>query len=270
MKLQKVNKEEYFLPQLSVLDSNKLHDFEIMWSEDKPVAESAMDIKEKILRSPTPVTILAHGKGGLDAIECLIQSPELQDKVEKLITLQSPIWGTPVADFLTGHPIMGAVTKLACKVMGCEMKALEELSELNRQVYMIINKEKIRRLLANVSVITVGTSFELPFSAETKFEKVMKRIQSLVSKHAGVNDGLVPLFSTRISNEPHVQLENVTHLSLVTPTVSVSNEVEELTKKILNPVKPSGLSGYQPKFPWGQSEAHSDSKPGRPYQLEIS
>lgn len=270
LKLQKVNKEEYFLPQLNVLDSAKMHEFEIIWSEDKPIVEAALDIKEKILKSPTPVKILAHGKGGLDVIECLIQYPDLQENVEKLVTIQTPIWGTPIADFLTGHPLMGVMTRLACKLMSCSVKVIEEMSELNRQVYMIVNKEKIRQLLENVSVVSVGTSFELPYKTETRFEKIMKQIQILVSKYGGANDGIVPLRSTRISNELHVQLQNVTHLTSVIPNLSVGPEIVDLTRNVLSLVKPSGPSVYPSKFPWGQSEAHSDPKPGRPYQLEIS
>lgn len=270
LKLQKVNKVDYFLPQLSVLNSEMLHDFEVMWSEDKTISETAKDIKELILRSPTLVTIMAHGKGGLDALECLIQYPELQDKVEKLVTLQSPMWGTPIADFLTGHLLMGAVTRVACKFMGCSVSAIEEMSELNRQVYMIVNKEKIRSLLKNVSVVSVGSTFEMPFKPENIFERVMNRIHRLVSKYAGANDGLVPLQSTRISNEPHMQLENIPHMNMVTPSFVAGPEVENLTRNILKSVKPLKLAEYPAKFPWGQSEENTSSKPGRPYQLEIS
>lgn len=270
LKLQKVNQDDYFLPQIDVLNSEKIHDFEIIWSEDKPVAEAAEDIKEKILRSPTPVTIIAHGKGGLDAIECLIQNPELQEKVELLTTMQTPLWGTPVADFLTGHPIASLFTMAACKFMGCSMKAIEEMSELNRQVYMIINKEKLRNLITNVNVVTVGTTFDMPLSSENFVEKVLKRLQKLVTSYAGANDGLVPLISTRISNEPHVQLENMTHFSSVTPSLSVVSEIEDVTRNILRSIKTAKPSERPSKSLSGQSAARTGLKPVRPFQLEIS
>lgn len=270
LKLQKVNRNDYFLPQLEVLGSEKIHDFEILWSEDKPMAESALAIKERILKSSTPVTIIAHGKGGLDAIECLLQNPELQNKVETLVTMQSPIWGTPIADFLTGHPIMGVITMGACKFMGCSLQVIEEMSEFNRQVYMILNKDKLRKLMKNVSIVTVGSSFESPMPTQTFFEKIMKRMKKLVSDYAGVNDGMVPLLSTRISDESHVQLQNVTHLSLVTPTIMVAGEVENLTRNILRSTKTSGLSEYPLQFPSAQSAESSGLKPVHSYQLEIS
>ena len=270
LRLQKVSLADYFLPQLSALNSAKIHDFEILWSEDLPIADAVYPIYEKIQLAPTPVTLIAHGKGGLDALECLLQNPQLHAKIEKFVLMQTPAWGTPIADFLTGHPLMRFVTKFLCRSMGCSLAAIEEMSELNRQVYMIVNKEKIRALMENVPVVTVGTSFEMPFTAENGFQRIMRRIQALVTKHAGANDGLVPLVSTRISTEPHVQLENVTHLSLVTPNMSIGAEVEDVTRNILKPAKPEGPAEYPSKFPWALSEENSDAKPAHPFQLEIS
>src|SRR5687768_15944366 len=89
LKLQKVDKNGYFIPEISVLDSAQIHDFEIVWTPDLPMAQSMIPLKEKIEDSPEKVTIIAHGKGGIDALECLIQFPKLRDKVEKLVTIQS-------------------------------------------------------------------------------------------------------------------------------------------------------------------------------------
>ncbi len=270
MKLQNIKKCDYFLPQLNVLNSEKIHDFEIMWSQDKPLAESAKSIKEKILQSRNPVTVLAHGKAGLDAIECLIQYPELQEKVEKIVTLQTPFWGTPIADFLTGHPVFGTITMGVCKVIGCSLKAIEEMSELNRQVYMILNKEKIRKLILNVSVITVGSSFEAPMPAFTYFEKIMKHIHGFIGKYAGLNDGIMPLLSTRIFDETHMRLQNVTHMTMVTPSLAASVEVENMIRNILKSTKLLKPFEYPTKFPWDRSGENSDSKLGHSYQQEIS
>ncbi len=51
-----------------------------------------------IAASDKPVILLGHSKGALDSLAALRDRPELQEKVAVLVALQSPYFGSPVAD----------------------------------------------------------------------------------------------------------------------------------------------------------------------------
>lgn len=176
---------------------------------------AALHLKETLRLLPEPTEIIAHGKGGLDLLDCLLKYPELRVKVKKLVCVQSPIWGTPVADFLTGHPIMRLLLNFSGSVFRFSPLAVEELTELNRQVYMIMNRGKIIQLLSEVEVVTVGSSFDWPEKPEGFANRIGFYMSQLIKKHAGPNDGMVPESSTRIANEKHFELRQVSHLGAI-------------------------------------------------------
>lgn len=247
LRFQKAEMGQYFNPQMELLAAEGIHHFEMIWSDDLPLAESAAKLREVILRHTPPVILVGHGKGGLDILECLVRYPELRPRVQKFVCVQAPIWGTPLADYLTGHPIMNFVTHQVVKVIGGSVKALEEVSEFSRQVYMIIHRQEIQKVLTQVPVVTVGSTFEWTKKSETWFDRVSKYFYRLILKHAGPNDGLVPAQSTRILGEPHIELDNVTHLGAV--TLPNHPEMVELTKEVLQPIsnRPTGLKRPQLK-----------------------
>ncbi len=270
---QGIEKDQYLSSLLMPLEAHELHDFDVLWSENLPLQKSMKRIRERLLKpTHSSINIIAHGKGGLDTLECLLRYPELLTRVNRLIFVQSPFWGTPLADFLVGHAVISPMVQLISWFKGVPFKAIEELSELSRQVYMIVNREKIQKLLSEIPTMTIGTSLEMPFQSITVSEKLMKSVHRLVSKYSGPHDGWVPLFSTRLSTESHIQWENTSHWDLAAGEKSA--EIKNLIYQFINDphisVKPLELAESPAKFPWGPSEEHSDSRLDRSYQLEIS
>ncbi len=269
LKLQKINEEDYFIPQIETLNGMKQHHFTVLWSANGTRQQESSRILEMIERMDGPINLVGHGKGGVDALDCLLENPSIRSKISKLILLQAPVWGTPIADFVTGHPLVGSAMKVYCFANDVSMGALEELSEMNRQVYMILNKERIQKMMSEVPVVSVGTSFEFPFGGKSFGDRLLTQVQRLIAKHAGPNDGMIPLFSARVSSEVHIQLEGISHTSLVTPAFAVASEVQSLMKQLLS-LSPSKLSEYRPQYPLDPSAASSGSEPHHAYQLEIS
>lgn len=267
LQFQQAPKDLYFSPQLELLAKEGIHHFEMIWSDDEPIAQSASKLRDEILRYSTPVVLIGHGKGGLDALECLIRYPEIRPLVQKFVCVQAPIWGTPVADYLVGHPFMRLATELVSRFLGANITALEELSEMNRQVYMILNKSKLVEVLSEVEIVTVGSTFEWEKKSENWKDRLQKHLHKIVKKYAGDNDGYVPLQSTRIGNEPHVHLFNVTHLGSV--TLDNPPELVEVTRQAIEPMS-SKPSGYRKPTLLGLSVGRSAQEPGHPSQLEIS
>lgn len=187
----------------------------LIWSQNLTRQQAVLQLKKSLRMIAEPTEIVAHGKGGLDMIDCLLQFPELRSKVKKLVCVQSPIWGTPVADFLVGHPLMRVALNFSGFIFRFSPQAVEELTELNRQVYMIINRGKIMQLMSEVEIVTVGSSFDWQVKPEGLLNRIGFFVNQLIVKHAGPNDGVVPESSTRIANEKHVELRQVSHLGAI-------------------------------------------------------
>ena len=187
----------------------------LIWSQNLTREQAVLQLKESLRLLPEPTEIIAHGKGGLDMIDCLVQFPEFRNKVKKLVCVQSPIWGTPAADFLVGHPMMRVMLNLFGFIFRFSPQAVEELTELNRQVYMIINRSKIMEMMSEVEVVTVGSSFQWGAKPEGILNRVGYLMNRLITQHSGPNDGIVPESSTKIANEKHVKLSQVSHLGAI-------------------------------------------------------
>lgn len=210
-----------------------------IWSQGLPLKKAAQFLRSKLELVPDGSTVVAHGKAGLDLIECLIQFPETQVKVGRMICIQTPVWGTPVADFLTGQPLVRMIIDGICKFQKISIEAIEELTELNRQVYMILNRTQIQKLLNEIEIITVGSSFVWKQKPQNWKERVILFFNQLIAKHSGPHDGMVPERSTRIASESHLQLRDVTHLGSVkisVDQVELNEEIQtQLGAKLLGP-----------------------------------
>jgi triacylglycerol esterase/lipase EstA (alpha/beta hydrolase family) len=62
--------------------------------------ENARAVSAAILGSAKPVILIAHSKGGLDALTALLDNPKPARKVAAFYAVQTPFLGSPVADWV--------------------------------------------------------------------------------------------------------------------------------------------------------------------------
>src|SRR5262249_50038758 len=63
------------------------------------VADNAQRIAAALRRDPRPAVIIAHSKGGLETLAALMER-DAAERCAAFIAIQSPFFGSPVADFL--------------------------------------------------------------------------------------------------------------------------------------------------------------------------
>ncbi|MBI5629374.1 MAG: hypothetical protein HY921_00650 [Elusimicrobia bacterium] len=107
-----------------------------------PAADNAEVLASAIEEARMPVVALTHSKGGTDFLEALRLRPSLQSRVRALVTLQTPHWGTPTADWALSHPwlyhaaMLGSrllvPSRLGAAIPRDWMRAVEELSQAYR------------------------------------------------------------------------------------------------------------------------------------------
>ena len=70
-----------------------------------------------MLRYLVQVVLVGHSKGGIDSSVAITLHPELRERVRGLITIQSPVGGTPVAQDFAQDPTIAKFFNFTLKVL---------------------------------------------------------------------------------------------------------------------------------------------------------
>ena len=81
------------------------------------IAGNAARIAAAIEASPRPVLIVAHSKGGLEALAALL-TPGIAPRCHGFLALQSPFRGSPVADAALRHGPLREIADRTLKLAG--------------------------------------------------------------------------------------------------------------------------------------------------------
>lgn len=169
-----------------------------------PIGVNAARIAAAILASPTPVTVVAHSKGGLEALAALLR-PDVAAQCRGFLALQCPFHGTPLADAglaqramrVAAHHLLGALHLGATR-------GLKDLTIAARTRWMQAHAVDIATLVATLPVLTVGTVVP----ARPHWREAGHALLSRWGERQGhgPGDGLVPLASTRLPGARHLTL----------------------------------------------------------------
>ncbi len=167
-----------------------------------PVIRNAARIAEVVLSRPSPVLLVAHSKGGIEALCALLGSPEVTSRCRGFLALQSPFRGSPLADAALGlAPLRLAADRVLRLVRLGEGQGLLDLTCAVRAPWMDANAPAIEAMAASLPMASLATVVgeggswrDRPYLPLTRW---MERTG------AGPNDGLVPVASTRLPGARH-------------------------------------------------------------------
>jgi hypothetical protein len=166
-----------------------------------PVAENAARIAAAILAEPSPVLLVAHSKGGLEALAALLL-PGTAARCRGFLALQSPFHGSPVADAaLDIGPLRDfAHHALRLARLG-DGQGLADLTRPVREAWMREHAGGIATLAATVPMASLATALEPdPGWSDRPYLPLARWMEG---KGAGPNDGLVPVASTILPGARH-------------------------------------------------------------------
>ncbi len=166
-----------------------------------PVAENAARLAEAILAEPSPVVLVAHSKGGLEALSALLL-PGVAARCHGFLALQSPFHGSPVADAALG---IGPLKELAHHALRAarlgDGQGLADLTCALREPWMAAHEAEIAALAAKVPIASLATALgEAPSWRERAYLPLVRWMEA---RGAGPNDGLVPVASTLLPGARH-------------------------------------------------------------------
>lgn len=211
--------------------------------------ENAKKIKEAIMAFPRKSFIYTHSRGGIETLLALIQFPEIREKIGGVIFVQSPFYGTWIADRayawcesshpegvgeLTDQEIKDCLTKFLNYQLGSSSlpyvnEWMNSIQDLGRGLWTTIKSlrsivrhnenQKYRDLIRTfldedqfkvLFVTTADMSESWRLTAYEFFRRQMRELGIL-------NDGVVPSSSMILEGAPYVRIPGeLDHSALVT------------------------------------------------------
>jgi len=116
------------------------------------------NIIQTIKDSRRPVIILTHGKGGVDTLNTLLDSPNnLLKKVKGWISLEAPFHGSSIIDIITESKWSNFQSFILKKSQEQHTDFFSPLSTKRSKSYLRKNDEKIKNLSKKLPIISLGT-----------------------------------------------------------------------------------------------------------------
>ena len=162
---------------------------------------NAARIAAVIEEAPTPVLLVAHSKGGLEALSALL-TPGIAGRCRGFLALQSPFRGSPVADAALGF---GPLRELADRTLRLaklgDGEGLRDLTVAQREPWMTEQEATIAELATRVPLTSLAT--ELTEDCTLLEQAYGPLNRWMLRMGAGPNDGLVPVSSTILPGARH-------------------------------------------------------------------
>ncbi|MGG5888157.1 hypothetical protein ACLF3G_13555 [Falsiroseomonas sp. HC035] len=178
-----------------------------------PVGVNAGRIAAAILSDARPAILIGHSKGGLEALAALLV-PGMAARCHGFIALQSPFFGSPVADLLLARrPVLMAVHHLARLSRLGTGRGLRDLTTPTRQAWMRAHAPQVAALAAGLPVLTLASELS-PEGSDWRDGLYRPLTRWMRAQGAGPNDGLVPVASALLPGARQVVLPGC-HRALV-------------------------------------------------------
>jgi hypothetical protein len=176
------------------------------------VAANAARLRAALLASDRPALVVAHSKGGLEALAALLD-PAAAARCAGFVAFQSPFAGSPVADLVAGsRPLHGlALAGFRALRIG-DGAGLRDLTTTVRAAWMRAHAEAVADLVARLPVVAAAT--RLDGAALHGRDRAYGVLARWMERRAGPNDGLVPVSSALLPGARH-SLEPGSHVALV-------------------------------------------------------
>ncbi|MGG5807852.1 hypothetical protein [Falsiroseomonas sp. CW058] len=179
-----------------------------------PVGVNAARIAAAIEADATPVLLVGHSKGGLEALAALLL-PGVAPRCRGFLALQCPFRGSPLADLVLGLRGARLAAHHAARLLRLGTgRGVKDLTTAVRGRWMEEKAGAVAALVAQVPVTTLATAIgPRPAPADRVHAPLARWMERM---GAGPNDGLVPVASALIEGA-RCRVEEGGHRALVAP-----------------------------------------------------
>lgn len=170
-----------------------------------PVAANAARIAEAIRARPAPCLLIAHSKGGLEALSALLL-PGIAARCRGFLALQSPFRGSPIADLALSFGPLRDIADHALRLARLgDGEGLADLTCAAREPWMETHRDTIEALAAGLPVASLAA--RLPERPGWRDRAYQVLAEWMAREGHGESDGLVPVRSTILPGARHAVFE---------------------------------------------------------------
>lgn len=196
---------EYMQPLAEWLQGEGARTSVVKLRTAEAVSANAARLRAEILNDAEPALIVAHSKGGLEALAALLD-PAAQARCLGFLAMQSPFFGSPIADLVIGaKPLEAAAGGLARLLRIGSEEGVRDLTTTARRAWMAAAEAPIARLVAALPVACLATALS-EGHASGRERLHLAAAQWMEKRGYGPNDGLVPVASALIPGARHLVL----------------------------------------------------------------
>lgn len=168
------------------------------------VADNALRIAAALLADQRPAVVIAHSKGGLEVLAALM-APRVAARCAAFIAIQSPFFGSPVADALVAAAPLRITVAASLQLLRAGSGAgLRDLTTAARKAWMREQGRGLKALLRRVPVVCCTTA--LTREAIGPDRRYLPLARWIERRGAGPSDGLVPVSSALLPGARHIVL----------------------------------------------------------------
>lgn len=203
----------YFIDQMEYLDRRDVPYSILPVHTEGSIEVNARTIYEE-LQDKENVVAFGHSKGGVDLLHALIRYPELRSKFRKIVFMQCPFYGTPLADFALQSEAGTLATKGLFRILlRGDIDAIKELSQKERSIYMLNHASSIQEIISLIEIECIGSA-KLP--ERGRFDSILKIPRDFIQyKFKLPNDGMIPMESALIKGSKTRVYNDLDHASAV-------------------------------------------------------
>jgi len=220
----------HFEEQMNWLEASGVDHERLSMTSESSVKENSSIVSAAIRASSRPVILIGHSKGGLDALEALISDRSLLEKVRGFVTLQSPFFGSPVADYVTSNSNLYDLASGVLFAMGGNKDSMINLTCADRKPYMAANAATIAEITAAIPVISVATWKD---SVHGQVDTTLEPVRDLLLVQGIRSDGVVPVDSALLPGADLIKLSGLDHGVTVSPSRYISFDRVRFFKALL-------------------------------------
>lgn len=202
-------------------------------NSERLIAYNAKCLKEQILLSKNKVTIITHSKGGIDLLETLRVYPEVKNNIQRIVCMQAPFYGSPVADLLTDKWWGKLFCYFSLLILGGHSKCLHEIRTDRRREYM--QKIYAPDLFKGIDTTMIG-AYKDP-EKDKIFDTCLFMFRNWMFKNGLASDGLVPLESTQIQTIQGKIYKDLDHASAVVVRTPLKFDTKEFNDFLFSHLK---------------------------------
>ncbi len=178
--------------------------------------ETTPDINAKVLEADIakiqkPVLLITHSKGGVDSLHMLLSNKAMRSKIAGWLALQTPFFGTPVADEVVGNGLYRTVCFPLINAVGGTQNTILGLTTSASERFLADNAAEIETIVREIPTLSFLSTKPNLKGFDTSFELTRNWMDSI----GVVSDGLIPETSARLPETDFVKFVGLDHGNIV-------------------------------------------------------